>query len=47
MDWWLRQLGGRYKKTPFAAFAQARKATLISSDKDFEHVGSALKILWV
>jgi predicted nucleic acid-binding protein len=30
-----------------AALAQARKATLVTSDKDFERVGPALKILWV
>ena len=30
-----------------AALAQARKATLVTSDKDFERVGTALKILWV
>ena len=30
-----------------AALAQARKATLVTSDKDFECVGAALKILWV
>jgi predicted nucleic acid-binding protein len=30
-----------------AALAQARKATLITSDKDFERVGTALKIHWV
>ncbi len=30
-----------------AALAQARKATLVTSGKDFERVGSALKILWV
>jgi predicted nucleic acid-binding protein len=30
-----------------AALAQSRKATLVTSDKDFERVGSALKILWV
>ena len=30
-----------------AALAQDRKATLVTSDKDFERVGSALKILWV
>jgi len=29
-----------------AALAQARKATLVTSDKDFECVGTALKILW-
>ena len=29
------------------ALAQARKATLVTSDKDFERVGTALKILWV
>ena len=30
-----------------AALAQARKATLITSDKDFARVGAALKIIWV
>ncbi len=30
-----------------AALAYARKSTLVTSDKDFEHVGAALKILWV
>ena len=30
-----------------AALAQARKATLVTSDKDFARVGPALKILWV
>ena len=30
-----------------AALAQARKATLVTSDKDFERVGTSLKILWV
>jgi len=30
-----------------AALAQDRKATLVTSDKDFERAGSALKILWV
>jgi len=30
-----------------AAVAQARKAALVTSDKDFERVGTALKILWV
>jgi predicted nucleic acid-binding protein len=30
-----------------AALAQARKAPLVTSDKDFERVGPALKILWV
>ncbi len=29
------------------ALAQARKATLVTSDKDFDRVGTALKILWV
>jgi ribonuclease VapC len=29
-----------------AALAQARKATLITSDKDFERVESLLKIVW-
>jgi predicted nucleic acid-binding protein len=30
-----------------AALAQFRNATLVTSDKDFERAGSALKILWV
>jgi len=30
-----------------AALAQARKVTLVTSDKDFECVGTALRILWV
>ena len=30
-----------------AALAQARKATLVTSDKEFECVATALKILWV
>jgi len=30
-----------------AALAQARKATLVTSDKDFERAGTGLKILWV
>lgn len=30
-----------------AALAQARRATLVTSDKDFERVGAALEILWV
>ena len=30
-----------------AALAQARKATLVTSDKDFACVGTALKVLWV
>ncbi|MGA2476232.1 MAG: type II toxin-antitoxin system VapC family toxin [Terriglobia bacterium] len=30
-----------------AALAQARKATLVTSDKDFERVGTAVEILWV
>ena len=29
-----------------AALAQARKSTLVTSDKDFERVRTALKILW-
>jgi ribonuclease VapC len=29
-----------------AAVTQARKATLVTSDKDFQCVGTALKILW-
>jgi predicted nucleic acid-binding protein len=29
-----------------AALAQARKAILVTSDKDFERLGTALKILW-
>ena len=30
-----------------AALAQARKATLATSDKDFQRVNSALTVLWV
>ena len=30
-----------------AALAQARKSTVVTSDKDFERAGTALKILWV
>jgi len=30
-----------------AALAQARKAALVTSDKDFERAGSVLKITWV
>jgi len=30
-----------------AALAQTRKATLVTSDKDFECVGTAVEILWV
>jgi tetraacyldisaccharide-1-P 4'-kinase len=30
-----------------AALAQARKATLVTSDKDFERAGPALKVLWL
>jgi predicted nucleic acid-binding protein len=30
-----------------AALAQAHKATLVTSDQDFERVGTAVKILWV
>lgn len=30
-----------------AALAQSRKAALVTSDRDFERVGTALKILWV
>jgi predicted nucleic acid-binding protein len=30
-----------------AALAQARKATLVTSDKDFERARPAVKILWV
>jgi predicted nucleic acid-binding protein len=30
-----------------AALAQSRKAALITSDKDFERVGTVVKILWV
>ena len=30
-----------------AALAETRKATLVTSDKDFERVGTTLKILWV
>jgi predicted nucleic acid-binding protein len=30
-----------------AALAQARKSTVVTSDKDFDRAGAALKILWV
>jgi len=30
-----------------AALAQARKAALVTSDKDFERAGTAPKTLWV
>ncbi len=30
-----------------AALAQARKATLVTSDKDFERVSTGLNVLWV
>jgi predicted nucleic acid-binding protein len=30
-----------------AALARARKATLVTGDRDFERVASSLKILWV
>jgi predicted nucleic acid-binding protein len=30
-----------------AAFALARKSTLVTSDKDFERAGNTVKILWV
>jgi len=30
-----------------AALAQARKAALVTTDKDFERVANALKILWI
>jgi predicted nucleic acid-binding protein len=30
-----------------AALAQARKATVVTCDKDFERVGTTLKFLWV
>ncbi len=30
-----------------AALAQARKAVLVTSDKDFKCVGTAVNILWV
>jgi predicted nucleic acid-binding protein len=30
-----------------AALAQSQKATLVTSDKDFERAGATLKILWV
>jgi predicted nucleic acid-binding protein len=30
-----------------AAVAQARKSTVVTSDKDFERTGTGLKILWV
>ncbi len=30
-----------------AALAQARKAAVVTTDKDFERIGTALKTLWV
>jgi hypothetical protein len=30
-----------------AALAQARKAALVTSDKDFQRAGTALKTIWV
>jgi len=30
-----------------AALAQARKSTVVTSDKDFERAGAALKIFWI
>ena len=30
-----------------AALAQARKSTVVTSDKDFERTGASIKILWV
>jgi predicted nucleic acid-binding protein len=36
-----------YADCSAAALAQARKSTLVTSDKDFKCVGTALKILWV
>jgi len=36
-----------YADCSAAALAQARKGTLVTSDKDFECVGTALRILWV
>jgi predicted nucleic acid-binding protein len=30
-----------------AALAQARKAALVTSDKDFEHMGTVLRTIWV
>jgi predicted nucleic acid-binding protein len=30
-----------------AALAQARKSSLVTSNKDFERVGTALKTLWI
>jgi len=30
-----------------AALAQARKSTVVTSDKDFERAGASIKILWV
>jgi predicted nucleic acid-binding protein len=55
VDMELAQLAARLKaqhNPPYAAcfaaaLAQARKASLVTSDKDFEHVGTALKVLWV
>ena len=55
VDLELGKLAARLKaehKLPYAdcfaaALAQARKATLVTSDNDFQCVGTALKILWV
>jgi ribonuclease VapC len=55
VDMELGKLVGLLKAEPnlpyadcFAApLAQARKATLVTSDKDFERVGTALRILWL
>ena len=30
-----------------AALAQSRKATVVTSDKDFERAGTAVKVLWI
>jgi len=36
-----------YADTFAAALAHSRKAVLVTSDKDFERVGTVLKVLWV
>jgi predicted nucleic acid-binding protein len=38
---------GRYACCFAAALAQARKASLVTSDKNFERVGIALKFVWI
>jgi hypothetical protein len=39
--------GSRYPYRDRYRLAQNRKATLVTSDKDFECVGTALKTIWV